>query len=1139
LLHRKQSLRKIIVSLIISAVLVSTAVAADDMLFGKKVIVDSLPTDIATFGYGLTNHPNERINLPQVSHTGEKWALPSQALAEDFDTTINVLVLRFNFQEEIEDNPYTTGNGIMNVTRPLLNAVDSAAYFDSAGHWVDPPPHDSLYFDAHMKALNRYWGTVSNSRISLTWDIFPPGIDSVYQLPHEMGYYGFCNLDSIVLGLQRYFIECIQTADSAHIVDPGHPDIDFSEYQAIILFHAGSDRQNDIGFPVSCADLFTGYIRFLDTSLTVDDGAFSVNSALMMPETAAQDNRATALNAVMAHEFGHQMGLVDLYSTYAFPFISCLGDFALMDYNGFNIGLEVPSYFASSRVGAVFGTMPIYPCAWSRAYLGLEDVVDFRQGTDIRVVAAEVASGGVKVARVPISEHEYYLIENRLDDLDGNDTIFVKLDTVTGVFLWPKNRYIDFNREYDALIPGSGMVIYHVDESVAWMYYADSSRTYNNFELNSLQWDRERRFVKLVEADGIEDFHGFYPGGFGDDDDMFREDRNNSFTPNTNPPTIDNSGNNTHIYINNIARLDTIFPGETQPTIVDTIMRFDLETRDLVANFPARVGPFGLSVVADDLNNDGHDEIIAVAGDLLSVFTPSGENFLRQLHPFDDSLIYYDSALAIVNPGDLYRTDSLYVTLHTWPRPVPLYTQTSGAIYAGPVTGLYDTTILQDKYIAVGIRTSETNGVVFLYTTNDLNSDGRADPTNELGSAVPTQGYPIALSFGTKLYILSSTGRVYFKETLTGPALEYHFANEEYHGICRIDENKLLLIAGDSPAGGSEETKIYYMGGTAEAVDSLVLPGYYNLGPVLVDMNLDDLPEVALCSPDGELVLVTVDTTNVAPSFNILEQRGTGYEFTVNPSVSDVDRNGYPDLVIGGKNAIYAFNRELTIKTGYPKEVNDRYPNDVVIAPLIVADIRQGDVPEAIFPTEIGNIYSFGSDKTYGFPLSAGELGAGSCVFYIDSSSVDSTVGRLGYIGADGWFYAWSVNADTEHNYWPMIGHDAAGTYRFDSDQLQPAVTLAGKFPTERFYNYPNPVLDGNTTITYWLNEDASSVSLAIYDLSGREVKTFGGLATNSREENEVVWDCSSITPGIYRCVISVDFAGSTEAAFTDIAVIR
>ncbi|MDD3731119.1 MAG: T9SS type A sorting domain-containing protein [candidate division Zixibacteria bacterium] len=1131
-------LRIIILFLIFAAAQAPGAFAADDFISGKKVVIDSLPTNLATFGFTVANHPNERLNLRHTARSEKSLVLPGRSLAADFDTTINVLVLRFNFVEEVEDNPYTTGSGIMNLKRPLLNPVDSAAYFDSAGHWVDPPPHDSLYFDAHMKALNRYWETVSGNRLSLTWDIFPPGRDSVYQLPHEMGYYGFCSLDSIVLGLQRFFIDCIHRADSAHIYNPQHPDIDFNNYQAIILFHAGSDRQNDIGFPLTCADLFTGYIRFLDTSIVVDNGAGLVNSALMMPETSSQDNRATALNAVMAHEFGHQLGLVDLYSTYAFPFISCLGDFALMDYNGFNIGLEVPAYFSSPRVGAVFGAMPIFPCAWSRAYLGFDEVYDYRQGSDIRLVAAEVASAGIKIARVPISEHEYYLIENRLDDIDGNDTIFIKQDTITGVFLWPKNRYVDFNREYDALIPGSGMVIYHVDEAVAWLYYRDSSFTYNNFELNDLQWDRSRRFIKLVEADGIEDFHGYYPGGYGKEEDMFREDRNHAFTPNTNPPAIDNSGNNTHIYIENISRLDTIYPGETQPTIVDSIMRFDLETRDMAAAFPVRVGPYGLAAVVDDLNHDGQKEIIVAAGDLLSVFTSRGENFLRQLHPFDDSLVYYDSTLAIINPGERYRPEGVEVTLHTWPQPVPLYDRTLSIIYAGPVTGQFDTTVLQNKMIAVGLKTTATNGLLSFYTTNDFDGDGRADRTNAIGAEIITQGIPIALSFGSKLYALTSSGRVYFKDALTAIPLIYNFPNEEYHGICRLSPDRLLLIAGDSPAGGSEKTRIYYMGGTLAAVDSMVLDGYYNLGPVLVDINRDSLPEVAICSPDGEIVLVTVDTTSQLPSFGILARRDTGYRFTVNPVVGDVDRNGAADLILGGVNAIYAFNRELTIKTGFPRKINDRFPYDTVTAPSIMADIRHGDFPEIIFPTGVGNIYSFGQDKTYGFPLSAGELGAGSCVYWVESEG-ELTHGYLGYIGADGWFYAWSMDPDTVHNYWPMIGHDARGTYAFDNRQLRAPSSLAGKFPKERFYNYPNPVTSGRTTITYWLNEEARKVSMAIYDLSGREVQTFGGLTTSSGEENEITWNCGSVTPGIYRCIINVEFSGATETAFTDIAVIR
>ncbi|MFZ5981610.1 MAG: hypothetical protein ACOYVF_13360 [Candidatus Zixiibacteriota bacterium] len=1136
-MHRMQFLEKILLVLIIFTGLSLTARAADDIIIGKKVPAEKTVTANPVRGFDISPYPNERLNISSMKKGDKVWALPSRALAADFDSTINVLVLRVQFQEEVEDDPNTTGNGIMNVTHPKENVNDSLAYFDSVGHWVDPPPHDSLYFDAHMRSLNRYWETVSDSGLQLTWNIFPSGANSVYQLPHEMSYYGKCSYDSVVLGLQNFFIDCIELADE-------DPDIAFADYQAIIIFHAGADRQNDLGYPLTCCDLFTGYIRFIDTALVVDDGAAEVNSAVMMPEYSSQDNRAVAINAVMAHEFGHQLGLIDLYNTYSAALMSCLGDFALMDNNGFNTGLEMPEWFSKPWIGTVFGAMPIYPCAWSRAYLGFDEVVDYRQGSDIRLVAAEAAREGVKIARIPISEMEYYLIEVRTDDMDGIEEVGVKWDADgTGIFLWPKNEYVDFNREYDALIPGAGMLIYHVDESVAWMNFdASEYDTLNNFDDNDLQWDRERRFVKLVEADGIENFHGYYSGGYGEEDDMFREDNNGSFTPNTNPPAIDNSGNNTHIYIENISRLDTLFPGESVISTLDTIMTFDLETRGLVQNFPVRVGPYGYSVIADDLNYDGKTEIITACGNLLAVFTADGHNFLMEQHGFDSGHVYYDDAAAIINPGESFEPDSTDIVIHLNPQPVPLYVRTSEIMSCAPVTGQFDTTMLLDKYVAIGFPTSISMGVVLFYTTDDNNLDGRSDAVNAIGAPLPTRGYPIALSFGSKLYALTDSGYVYFKEALTAPALAYpYFKNEEYFGICRISENRLLLMAGDTLGDDNEQTRIYYMGGTAETVDSLVLDGYYKYGPVLVDVDKDYQPEIVACTPDGDIVYVTVDTTSVMPSFSILAHRKTGYRLTTNPAVGDVDLNGYPDIIIGGQNAVYAFNQDLTLKTGFPIEVNDRYPDDIVAAAPITTDLRSGGVPEIIFPTEVGNINSFGPDKTYGFPLSAGEYGLGSCVYFVDSSSGDSIVGRLGYIGADGWFYAWSVDPDTAHNYWPMIGRDPEGSFRFINDQLQPATPTAGLLPEERFYNYPNPVLDGATTITYWLNDTPENIALTIYDLSGREVKSFrmDELGRRVQEENEVVWNCGNVTPGVYRCLIKVDFSGSTETSFTDIAVIR
>ncbi len=288
------------------------------------------------------------------------WSLPKQALAASFNDTIHVLVLRFNFQYENPDDPNTTGRGLMDDT------TSQSVFEDSAGHAIDPTPHDSLFFDAQMRALRQYYETVSEGKLTLTWDIYPPARDSEYQLPRPMSDYGKCDFDSVVTGLEQYFIDCLQLADTVE------PEIDFSRYQSIFLFHAGSDRQNDIGFPQTCNDLFTGFINFKD-SIGVDHDSTFVKTGLIMPESASQDNRATALNAVMAHEFGHQLGLVDLYSTR--NFMSMLGDFALMDDNGFGSGIDF-----GFPVGKVFGAIPLYPSAWSRAYLGFVPVHDFRKG---------------------------------------------------------------------------------------------------------------------------------------------------------------------------------------------------------------------------------------------------------------------------------------------------------------------------------------------------------------------------------------------------------------------------------------------------------------------------------------------------------------------------------------------------------------------------------------------------------------------------------------------------------------------------------------------------------------------------------------------------------------------------------------
>ncbi len=1088
---------------LLSILLLIATVSAEDKVYPIiKISPDDTGGDNFVKHRCLTPNPAETI-IPGINRD-RAWSLPQKALDANQEVTLKVLVLRYNFQVETTDDPNTTGDGQMDLYDPFGTPEDSAAYYNSIGHWIDPPPHDSIYFDAHMQALSRYWENVSDGKITLDWDIFPPAKDSLYTLPEPMNYYGKCDGDSVVNGLERYFIDCILLADAES------PEIQFDDYQSIILFHAGSDRQNDIGFPETCSDLFTGYILFGD-SIAVDDNTHYVRSALMMPETASQDNRATALNAVIAHEFGHQLGMVDLYSTRSF--LTQLGDFALMDNNGFGTGIDF-----GFAVGRVFGALPLYPCAWSRAHIGFVDVHDFRMGTDIKIAAAEMKTDSIKVARIPISENEYYLIENRLVEVDGIET-GIRADAQTSVIQGPVEiisdgmggfSFGDYTSEYDILMPGSGLLIFHVDESVASLDWDGDGL--NNFDDNDLQWISDQRFIKIVEADGLVNFGGYYRSGFGRAEDLYRDDRNNSLTPNTNPAAIDNTGNNTHIYLTDISRVADTFGVDI--TIDDRFIRFDLETDKLVPGFPVRAGypDYGLSPIVDDLNKDGTDEIICASGNIVSVFTTQGENYLRKF--YSDTLvspIFYDVAFSSIDTGRQHAV------------PVFLKFNENQPVLAGPVTGYFGDDTTGEKLVAVGIPTPDaaTDGQLLIYRPVDYNDNGQA----HFVTFFFTEGTPIALTFGDKINALTDSGIVYEKLTDASnqKTILGRFSNEEYHGICKIGDAVILL------AGDPDVTTVYAL--SNGQVDSLSISGNYRYGPVSADMNCDGIFELVAITGDGDIALFSVD---LAPlKISIYKTYESGNEVTANPVIADIDVDGYPDIIFGGSNHIYAYNREMTLITDFPKQIDDRsYTNNTIASP-VVADIEDGGEVEIIFPTDIGNIYSIGDGISYGFPMSGGEIGAGPSLVLSDSLG-----GYLGYLGGDGWFYLWQADEDNNNNYWPMGGSDPSGSLSFDMSKLGDPKQFSSSFDETKYYNYPNPVIDGTTTIRYFLGQDAENVELRIYDLSGVEVDVFNG-STIGGLHNEVVWNCSDVVPGVYRCLIDIKMNGNETKAFTDIAVIR
>jgi M6 family metalloprotease-like protein len=1101
------------VTVIVLAFATASAGAADKLLQGTPHRDSVRQGENTVWRRCLTPRGND-LKLGGLGRD-HPWSLPTGRLADDFDTTIHCLVLRYDFQYEATDDPNTTGRGRMDLSRPLDTLSDSA-YTVREGYLIDPPPHDSAYFDAHLKALNRYWEQVSEGRVHLEWDIYPPYRDSVYELPYPMSHYGRCDNDSVIYGLERYFIDCLQLADTAHLERPGDSarwNIDFSKYEALFLFHAGSDRQSDIGFPRTCSDLYTGFIKFGDT-VWVDNGSSWVRTALMMPETVVQDNRITALNTVLAHEFGHQLGLVDIYDTRTF--MSQIGDFGLMDNAGFGTSLD----FGFSK-GNVFGTIPVYPCGWSRAYLGFVDVRDIRNDTsDVQIVAAGLFQDArTKVARIPISETEYYLIEDRTIDTDNKETALLA-DSATSVIQGPVNLNRQFTGEYDFLLPGSGMLIYLIDEGVAALDYDGDG--VNNFADNQLQWwvpGQKRKFLTLIEGDGLVGFGGYFRSGYGRPEDMYRDDRNHTLTPNTNPPSIDNTGNNTHVYLTDIRRDTATVEGTV--TYDDRVMFFDFELDRRVAGFPVRAGVplVGLAPIADDLNSDSVPEIIMASGKILSVVTSDGRDFIRSIRDYDTIVnpLYYDTAVTYVNTGAGYNPAALY--------PVPVFAETPNVITTCPVTGRFHG---GETLVAIGYPSDASQGRVMLYRSADDNGDARADSA---GESIATVGWPIALSFGDRLDILTDSGYIYRYDSLGGlPKVYIDTTDHQFHGIGRIGE-RLVVVGGDSAA-----TRFTIISDFAVPT-SFAHDGRYAYGPVIADLNRDEIPEIIAFTPDGLGLFLSVDTTAAVPTFSVLGERATGNAVTANPIVGDVDGDGYLDVIVGGVGTVLAYNALMIEKTDFPIEIDDRYPDSIVLAAPVMADIEHGGRAEVIFSTSAGNVYAHGDRLAAGFPLSSGRQIAGvngsSPVLFADESG-----GKMGYLGGDGWFYAWEVDADTTTNYWPMNGGGPSGHFAFPTSKLADPTPLAARFDESRYYNYPNPVRGNETTLRYYLGETAESVAFDIYDLSGVKVAQLSG-STLGLTDNEVVWDCSGVSPGVYRCMIEVEFADGTETAFTDIAIVR
>ncbi|HPN38403.1 MAG TPA: T9SS type A sorting domain-containing protein [Melioribacteraceae bacterium] len=413
---------------------------------------------------------------------------------------VKILAVMVEFQEDTDGA--TFGNG-------KFGSIYKKNYGNKI---IDPLPHDKLYFENHLLFSKNYFSKVSEGKVTVDYTVLP----NVITVSKKMREYSPLPKSNDFTNLGDFSKEVWQE------VVTQNPNMDFSQFGLFVIFHAGVGR--DVNLPGSLGnerDLPSVYLsqNQLKKIYGADFNGFPANNSLItntviLPETESREISSVtgdvllelSINGLIVSSIASHLGLPDLFDTNTG--LSAIGRFGLMD---------------GQAIFAYSGLFPPEPSAWEKIFLGWETpIVIENSGVYNLQSVAKIAStfGDAKIYKIPINNYEYFLVENRQRDVNNDGiilTIFDNGSIITKSF--PKDTtgfsiggvdtlqgvIIDVD-EYDWAVPGSGIVIWHIDESVINSKIAE----------NKINTDKFHRGVDVEEADGIQDIGEEFTTVFGD-----------------------------------------------------------------------------------------------------------------------------------------------------------------------------------------------------------------------------------------------------------------------------------------------------------------------------------------------------------------------------------------------------------------------------------------------------------------------------------------------------------------------------------------------------------------------------------------------------------------------------------------------
>ncbi len=1031
--------------------------------------------------------------------------------------TVRVLGLRIEFDTDSLGTATSTPDG-------KFDMRDGKAL----GIIIDPPPHNRSFFLSHFEALSRYWRQQSYGQLVIEYDIYPKGENAAYRLGDTKNYGPWTLGIQSFAEAQRFFRESVLAADATD-------SIPFGDFDVVSIFHAGADYQSDI-LGDSPRDLPTFQIA-LEESAAVNGGSLGIFGGLVMPETENQDGFFGAINGTLAHEFGHTQGLPDLYDINTFW--PAVGVWSNMD-----SGYLLATALQDSKTGGIVvasGVMPTSLDPWCKSLLwpsGLEFTDPEREVTTT-LRATQLAN---RLLYVPLDGDEYLLVENRQTDLNGDQSLYLDRDSTTNVILGPGLSSDDpldttGDKEYDFLLPGKGIFVWHIDPSVFCTVVGEVSGNAATFECGpnanpdyGINSNPDRLGVGLVEADGIRDIgdpnsYYFYGSPF----DAYFVGNRTLLGPDTSPSTRTNDGGVSHVTLRILS-----------PAAVD--MGITVTSSIRVPGWPllSATGRGLGAPTSGSLLHDGRRSLVTAADSLILAWMADGSPYVNgresgEFMPlpakirgpvlFVDSLFRRNPAarhgagvVATCDDGNLYavRPDSQAaaqaIPLFGWP---PLLGDPSIRATTGPV-------LTPDGNILVGT----SDGRVFVVT-----------PSDSVGIVPLVSAACDTMLDGTTPITTEASGNL---------------AVGRFHGVGGYSmayatrDGYLRLV--DQPGKGAGAIDVVW-----RAVN-----GVNNFAPTLLGLDLDR-------EADRNLELIVVDSPRgTVHAFDLSGAELKGWPVSVAGTIGaaaagDLDGDGFPEVMaIDEQGFVHRWNRNGVESLGWPVSLASRYGADALggAGSPVVGDLDGNGSQDLLAALTNGLLVALDDQgrTLTGWPLGM-ERSTDTTPLLVSLNGSDFIPDPAGpawlHVAAVGARGQWDVLQTTARADSALFGSD--GTSRrtpwiglhgnrrrsavLDDSELAAPVARGALVAKGSFYCFPNPSRGNEIGIAYTLDAGVTSVQIRVLDPAGEVVRTLSG--STAPAQNVTQLPLQDLASGVYLVRMEARRNGASQVSFQKFAIVR